>query len=135
MSYESLLKRARGKLPESVFERARFEIPAVQGHFEGNKTVISNFHKIADALRRTPEHMLKFILKELATPGVFKRDLLMLGTKVPSARVNEKISQYAQEFVLCNECGKPDTNLQSEGPLVVLVCQACGAKRGVKAKI
>ncbi|MBI4448868.1 translation initiation factor IF-2 subunit beta [Candidatus Woesearchaeota archaeon] len=135
VEYAELLSRARSRLPESVFEKERFEIPKTLGHIEGNKTVISNFVSIADTLRRPVDHILKYILKELATPGVLRGSLLVLGTKIPSTRINDKLRQYADEFVLCAECGKPDTNIIHEGDFAFLRCQACGAKKQVKAKL
>lgn len=135
MDYEKLLDRARKALPESVFQRERFEIPKVVGHLQGNRTVISNFHQIAGLLRRPPEHLLKFISKELATPANIKPKAAIIGSKVPASRVNEKIRQYANTYVLCPACGKPDTKLIKEGPLSFLQCQACGAKTSVRTKI
>jgi translation initiation factor 2 subunit 2 len=136
MEYEQLLKRARERLPAAVVERERFEIPKVKGHLEGNKTVISNFTQIASALRRPAEHLLKFILKELATPGdVNRAGLLVLGSRVPASRVNEKIREYAYEFVLCPQDGKPDTDIIYEGEFAYLKCNACGYKQPVKSKI
>lgn len=136
MEYDVLLKRARERLPESVFERERFEIPKVRGHLEGNKTIVSNFTQIAQTLRRPVDHFLKYILRELATPGeVTRSGLLVLGAKIPASRVNEKVRQYAEEFVLCPECGKPDTELKREGEFTFMRCSACGAKTAVKSKI
>ena len=135
MNYEDMLKRARENLPESVFEKERFEIPKVRGHIEGNKTVISNFKQIAQVLRRPVEHLLKYILRELATPGDLKGSSLILGTKMPASRINEKIRQYAYEFVLCQICGKPDTEFVKEGDFMFVKCAACGAKTPVKSKI
>jgi len=135
MEYEELLLRARQRMPQSVAERERFEIPKVIGHLEGNKTVITNFQKIADAIRRDPEHLLKFVLRELATPGIIKKGNLLIGSKIGAGRINEKIRQYALEFVLCSECGKPDTSIIRDGELAFLRCQACGAKKQVKARI
>jgi len=136
MDYKELLTRARDNLPESVFEKERFEIPKVKGHFEGNKTVISNFNQIAQTLRRGADHLLKFILRELATPGEIKKSgLLVLGARVPASRINDKIRQYAYEFVLCPVCSKPDTELIKEGDFTFLKCTACGAKKPVKSKV
>jgi translation initiation factor 2 subunit 2 len=59
---------------------------------------------------------------------------LILGTKVPASRINEKIRQYVNEFVLCLECGKPDTAIIREGELTYMKCTACGVKNVVKAK-
>ena len=131
-----MLKDVRANLPESVFIKERFEIPKVLGHIQGNRTVISNFLQIASTLRREVDHMLKFVLKELATPGEIKKSgSLIMGTKVPASRINDKIRQYANEFVLCFECGKPDTQIVKEDVLTYLKCTACGAKNIVKAKI
>ena len=135
MDYKQLLKKARENLPEAVFEKQRFEIPRVKGHIQGNMTVISNFKQIAASLGRQPEHLLKFILKELAAPGGLKPKGLLIGTKVPASKINEKIRQYADEFVLCPECGKPDTKIEKEGPFAYLKCTACGARHPVKSKI
>lgn len=134
--YEKMLEYARKCLPEVVFIKERFEIPKVLGHVQGNRTIISNFLQIASALRRNVDHLLKYVLKELATPGEIKKSgALILGTKVPASRINEKIRQYANEFVLCLECGKPDTQIVREGELTYMKCTACGAKNFVKAKI
>lgn len=131
-----MLKRARERLPESVFEKERFEIPRVRGHLEGNKTIVSNFQQIAQVLRRPIEHFLKYVLKELATPGEISRSgLLVLGAKIPASRINDKIRQYANEFVLCPDCGKPDTELKKEGDFTFLRCSACGGKNPVKSKL
>ncbi len=135
MEYTQLLERARKNLPEIVFEKERFEIPKVKGHLEGNKTIISNFLQIAATLRRPAGHLLKYVLRELASPGDIKNNQLVIGTKISAPRINEKIKQYAHEFVLCYECGKPDTELKKEGEFLFLKCSACGKKFIVKSKI
>ena len=134
--YKKMLGEVRKNLPEAVFIKERFELPNVLGHIQGNRTIVSNFLQIASALRRDVDHLLKYVLKELATPGEVKKSgALILGTKVPASRINEKVRQYANEFVFCFECGKPDTKLEKEGVLVYMKCTACGAKNIVKAKI
>ena len=134
--YSKMLVEARKALPEVVFIKERFEIPKAVGHIQGNRTIISNFLQIASSLRREVNHLLKYVLKELATPGEIKKSgALILGTKVPASRINDKIRQYANEFVLCLECGKPDTQIVKEGELTYMKCTACGAKNVVKAKI
>lgn len=130
-----MLKKGREALPESVFNAERFEIPKVTGHVEGNKTVISNFRQIAGVLRRPVDHLLKFVLRELATPGSLNNNMLMLKSKVPASKINEKIRKYANEFVICSDCGKPDTQISKEGAVSYMKCNACGAKHAVKSKI
>ena len=136
MDYKEMLKKGREELPESVKQTERFEMPKVRGHIQGNKTVISNFQQIAQTLRREVSHLLKFVLKELATPGEIKKTgVLILGRKIGSATINEKIAKYAKEYVICPECNRPDTKLEKEDKIMFMRCMACGAKKPVKAKI
>ena len=131
-----MLKKAREGLPKSVFEKERFEIPKVRGHVQGNRTILSNFLQIADVLRRDVGHLLKYILKELATPGEIKKSgSVIVGAKVSASRINEKIRKYTNEFVLCADCGKPDTKIEKDGKFMFLKCHACGAKHPIKAKV
>lgn len=135
VGYEELLKRARKDMPEDVGTGERFEIPKVKGHVQGNKTVITNFTAIVDAFRREPQHLLKYLQRELAAPAQIDGPRLILGRKLSSALINSKIEQYANDFVLCYQCKKPDTQLMKDGNVLVLKCMACGAKHPVKAKI
>ena len=43
MEYEKLLENAYGKIKKVESSSTRFEIPKAEGHFEGRKTIISNF--------------------------------------------------------------------------------------------
>jgi translation initiation factor 2 subunit 2 len=133
MDYEKMLEKGRKELPESILKTERFEIPKVKGHIQGNRTVINNFNEIAKILHREPEHLLKFVLKELAAPGEIKKTgVAMIGRKVSAASINEKIEKYAKEFVLCHECKKPDTQLFKKENVVFIRCLACGAQHPVK---
>lgn len=127
-----MLEKGIKALPESAIEKGRFEVPKIKGHIEGNKTLISNFTQIAGLFNRETSHFLKYLLKELATPGDLRGNVLILKTKVPASKINEKVHKYAVEFVLCPECGKPDTKLEREKELTYLRCMACGAKHPVK---
>ncbi|MFH1787466.1 MAG: translation initiation factor IF-2 subunit beta [archaeon] len=133
--YEKLLEEAYKKVKQVNTSSSRLEIPKIEGHFEGKKTILTNFFSIVSHLRRKPEHFQKFILRELAASGQKEGDRLVLNTKVPSTKINQKIEQYAKEFVLCKECGKPDTELKKEDRLTFVHCLACGAKHSVRSKI
>ena len=134
--YKKLLEEARKELPEHVFQKERFEMPKVKGHIQGSRTVISNFLQIANDLRRDADHMLKFVLRELATPGEIKKSgSVIVGSKVPASRINDKVRQYANTYVFCYECGKPDTKIEKEGNLSFIKCTACGNRHIIKSKI
>lgn len=130
-TYEQLLNDAYKKIKKVETLSQRFEISKAEGHFEGKKTILTNFFQIASYLRRGPEHFQKFMLKELAAAGQREGDRLVLNIKVPSEKINQKIEQYAKEFVLCRECGKPDTELIKQNRMAFIHCLACGAKHSV----
>lgn len=132
MNYENLLEKAYEEVKIVDKSSERFEIPKVQGHVTGNNTFITNFSTIADYLRRSPEHLTKFLLKELAVSGRLDKGRLILKTKLNSAKVNEKIEKYAKEFVICPVCSKPDTEVISEKGIKIKHCLACGAKSPIK---
>ena len=133
--YENLLTEAYSKVKPIEHSGERFEIPKIQGHIEGTKTVLTNFFQIASILRRESEHILKFLLKELATSGKIKDNRVILQRKIPSAKINDKIQQYVNEFVLCKECKKPDTEIIKQDGFSFIHCLACGAKHSIGTKI
>jgi translation initiation factor 2 subunit 2 len=132
MDYEQLLKKAQEELPEHTQGGERFVIEKVQGHLEGNKTIIINLKKISKDLGRDANHLLKYLLRELASPGKYVRDRAVFGTKISAGKINKKINKYASEFVFCSECSKPDTKLVEEKEITYLKCLACGSKKPVK---
>lgn len=135
MNYEALLDRAKEQLPEDVESTERFVIPKVKGHIQGVKTVINNWFEIAKTLDRKPPHILKYVQKGLATPGEIVKQSVIFGSKIPASKINEKIKQYADDFVFCKACGKPETKLSKEAGVIIMTCQACGAKNTVRSKI
>jgi len=129
--YEKLLNQAYGQIKQVEHNENRFETPKLEGHFEGKRTILTNFFQIATYIRRDPEHFQKFILKELAASGQRDGERLILNMKVPSSKIIFKIGQYVKEFVLCKECGKPDTELIRQERINFIHCLACGAKHSV----
>ena len=134
-SYEELLDEAFLTVKKTNSTGERFEIPKAEGHFEGKKTVFTNFLQIASFLRRDQEHFLKFLVKELATAGQMEGDRLVLNKKVSSKEINPKIEEYVKEFVVCRQCGKPDTEIVKEDRMNFMHCLACGAKQPIRAKV
>jgi translation initiation factor 2 subunit 2 len=136
MDYEAMLKRGKDKLPEVSASSERFEMPKVKGQLQGNATVISNFGQIAATLDRPKTHLLKYLSKELAVKGVIKKDqFAIFNSKLSASRVNEKVQQYAEQYVLCKDCKKPETQIQRIGQALFIKCNACGQKHPLKRSI
>jgi translation initiation factor 2 subunit 2 len=137
-NYENMLEEAYKEVKQvDSASEGRFKIPTIEGSFEGRKTILTNFFQIVDYIRRDAEHFQKFILKELATSGQRDGDRFILNNKVPSKKINQKIEEYMKEFVLCRECGKPDTELikEHQSRMTFIHCLACGAKHSVRSKL
>lgn len=130
--YERLLDRARSQVPPEVFESKRFDIPRVMIFVEGNRTIIKNYKDITLVLNRDPQHLLKYLMRELATSGVIEGQRAVFQGKFTSKSLDDLISRYTKTYVLCSECGKPDTHIEKQDRFQFLVCEACGAKASVK---
>ncbi len=133
--YEQLLEKAYQEIKIVDTSSERFQMPKVKGLVSGKNTIITNIAEIADRLRRPIEQIIKFLQKELATPGKIENDRLILNSRLSSNRVNEKLELFVKEFVLCNECKKPDTEIISEKGIKYKHCLACGAKSPIKRKL
>ncbi len=131
-SYEWMLDRAYSMIPKERFERKRFEIPVAKVSIEGNKTVILNFKHIVDTINRDAKMVMRYLLRELATSGTFDGQRLILKGIFSPLKVNEKVREFIREYVICPECGCPDTIIVKEERVSFLRCMACGAKKPVK---
>jgi len=132
MKYEELLRRAKENLPK-VDEESRFKMPDVVVIVVGKQTIIKNFLDIAKSLRREPKDIAKYLFKQLAVPGELKGRELIFQGKLNTDFVKQRVKKYAEEFVKCQECGKYDTKLEKNEKIIIIKCEACGAKRTRKA--
>ena len=48
-------------------------------------------------------------------------------------QINQRFKNYIDEFVICNECKKPDTQLITFEGVKYKKCEVCGARAPVKA--
>jgi translation initiation factor 2 subunit 2 len=132
--YDSLLERAKKKLPTTLESHDRFQVPEPDVMIEGKTTVIRNFGDIVDTLRREPDHLLGYLLRELGTAGTMEGRRIVFKGKVGTAQVAERIKDYVDEYVLCSECSRPDTKIVKDGRVLILTCETCGAHRPVHVR-
>ncbi len=130
-----MLAKGRSELPKETNKGERFEVPKIKGHLQGNKTIISNMFQIATAIGRKLELLVKYIEKQLATKAIIEGSFVIFNTKLSSSKINTRIQQFTDQFVICKECGKPDTKLSKDTGVYYVRCQACGAKYSLNTKI
>ncbi|MFB6147541.1 MAG: translation initiation factor IF-2 subunit beta, partial [Candidatus Nanohaloarchaea archaeon] len=106
----------------------RFEVPVAETKKSGSSTVITNFKKIVDALNRDRKRVSNYIQNELGTAGHIENDELVLNGEFRRGNVQAKVQQFADEYVFCPKCERPDTEIIKEKGVEILKCQACGAR-------
>ncbi|WP_132060550.1 translation initiation factor IF-2 subunit beta [Halorussus amylolyticus] len=127
--YDDHLDRALERTPEIEGSGDRFDVPDPDVRQEGNVTVYENFQATLDRLGRDGDHVLKFLQDELGTSAhIDESGRARLTGEFGESRIADAIDEYAEEFVLCPECGLPDTKLEREQGAVLLRCEACGAR-------
>ncbi|RLF30628.1 MAG: translation initiation factor IF-2 subunit beta [Thermoplasmata archaeon] len=132
--YKSLLKQLIQNVSTKVVKSERFEVPKAEVIYEGRTTIIKNFDKIVDTINRDADHVLKYLLRELGTAGEKVGNRAIFQGNIPEQQIQKKINDYVETYVICEECGRPDTHLVKEGRTILLRCDACGAFRPVKVR-
>ncbi len=132
--YEKLLDRALENLPDVETTDARFIIPEPRIFIEGKTTVLDNFTNIISVLNRDPDHLMKYLTRELGTAGKVEGSRAIFQGRFPKELIKSNIGSYVEEYVICSECGRPDTQLEKVERVMVLKCLACGAHRPVKKR-
>ncbi len=132
MDYEDQLDRAIERTPDIEGGGERFDVPTPDLRQEGNVTVFENFRAVVSRLDRDGEHVMKFIQNELGTSGsIDESGRARLTGSFDTDRVARAVEEYTEEYVLCPECGLPDTRLETEQGATLLRCEACGARSSV----
>jgi translation initiation factor 2 subunit 2 len=133
-SYENLLKKAYSNITEIGESSERFTVPEVKAYIEGKTTIIENFAEIAGKVRRDPDHIMKHVLGELGTSGKIDGNRAIFNGKFEISLMKTIIKNYVDDYVICSECGKPDTRLVKDERVLVLRCDACGGHRPVRKR-
>jgi translation initiation factor 2 subunit 2 len=130
--YDELLKRARAQVPEVTLKRERLELPRLFVSMVGMRTIIANFKEVSDMLDRDPQHILKFLTREMATAATYHDGRAIFQGKFPRDTFERLFQRYMEAFVICPVCKRPDTKVVKEKRLSFLVCNACGARSSIK---
>ena len=131
-NYDDLLRRAEAQVPEVTLKKERLELPRLFVSTVGMRTTIGNFKEIADLLDRDPQHILKFLTREMATAATYHDGRAIFQGKFPRDTFERLLQRYMDAFVICPVCKRPDTRILKEKRLSFLVCNACGAKSAIK---
>jgi translation initiation factor 5 len=109
-------------------------MPAVFGKIEGRgngiKTVIPNILEVGLSLHRNPSEVNKFFGCELGSQTTYSEETeraVVNGAHTDKA-LQDLIHRYVEIFVLCPNCGLPETEYKIKNECIFHKCAACGAK-------
>ncbi|BBD72932.1 translation initiation factor IF-2 subunit beta [Sulfodiicoccus acidiphilus] len=132
-SYQQLLDRLYAKLPQKEPSSAYQELPKLNIMSAGNLTVIRNFEEYCDRIRRDPKLVTKYLLKELAAPGMLQDNgQLSIQGKFSSTVINTLMDRFVKVYVQCPTCKSLDTVLKLDKRVWTMSCLACGAVTTIK---
>ena len=148
-TYDDLLTRVfniiREKNPNvNDAEKIKLTLKPPQVARIGTKrTSFSNFGEICKSLKRQEKHLHQYLLAELGTNGsIDANNALIIKGRFQQKQIENVLRSYIKEYVICKTCRSPDTSLQKEERLSVLLCNNCrsryfvsGIKTGFQAQV
>jgi len=148
-TYDDLLSRVfniiREKNPNvNDIEKIKLTLKPPQVARIGTKrTSFSNFGEICKSLKRQEKHLHQYLLAELGTNGsIDANNALIIKGRFQQKQIESVLRSYIKEYVICKTCRSPDTLLQKEERLSVLLCNNCrsryfvsGIKTGFQAQV
>jgi len=129
MDYDEMLERGIEETPDIESSTGRFEVPDPEVRQEGHATVFENFQSVCRDLGREGGHLLGFLQDELGTSAhIDESQRARLTGEFSETRIRDAVEAYTGRYVLCSECGLPDTEIGREQGAEILQCAACGAQ-------
>tara|TARA_B000000460_G_C21314996_1_gene306058 strand:- start:137 stop:541 length:405 start_codon:yes stop_codon:yes gene_type:complete len=126
-NYEDLLTQAFETMPEVTSTHSRWSLPEPKVRTEGNVTVYENFKNTVEILNREADLVLKFLQNEFGTSAnIDDTGRARLTGSFSTDRVFSVIKSFSQAYVICPDCGLPDTKLQEKNNSLMLHCEGCG---------
>jgi len=111
----------------------RYKMPLiqakVQGHGNGIHTAVPNMDMVARSLDRPPSYVTKYFGVELGsvTQIVDKDNKYIVNGRHDAETMQDLLDGFIKKFVLCKECGNPETKLRvTSKKAIEQNCIACG---------
>lgn len=111
----------------------RYKMPVVYGKVEGRgngiKTVIPNISEVALSLHRSPAEVCKFFGTEIGAQTSYseKDDRAVVNGQHTDPQLQDMMHKYIEKYVICPNCGLPETEYKIRNGCIYHRCAACGA--------
>lgn len=106
----------------------RYQMSQINLKHETNFTLITNIEVIANELKRDVNSIMKFLGSSFGTQSKFdkKRNCGSLQGPFTIEKIQSELQKYINEFVLCLQCGLPETTFEKKQKKLYSKCSACG---------
>ncbi|ORD94671.1 IF5 [Enterospora canceri] len=105
----------------------RYKMQGVQTKVESGRTTITNLEEIGRALRREPGHILRYLGVTLGCSTKVVETKYTVAGAFDETKLQGAIYDFIDQFVLCKECGNPETKFVVEKEGLSRACSSCGA--------
>ncbi|KAK6079188.1 domain found in IF2B/IF5 [Seiridium cupressi] len=112
----------------------RYKMPRLQVKVEGKgngiKTVVVNLSTIAQSLARPGGHVIKWFGLDLGAQTNMDPpdDRWIINGAHDGETLQKSLFVFIEKYVLCDDCGNPETDLTIKDDVVRKDCKACGAR-------
>ncbi len=117
----------QGKL-DIIDPHYRYKMETVIIEKQKNKTIVTNFKNISKNLNRDPKDIIKYLKKKMGIALTYKNDTLVSTKDITAQDLYTVLRQYIQEYILCETCKNPETELITKSDKLYKKCSACGDK-------
>ncbi|KAL0263896.1 UNVERIFIED_CONTAM: hypothetical protein PYX00_010847 [Menopon gallinae] len=110
----------------------------IEGRGNGIKTVLLNLPSVSYSLKRSPDHILKFLGYGLGsqTKGDKNAMRYIVNGSHSVEEVQDHIYDFIDEYVMCRHCNNPETFYTAKcKKSVQRECYACGHRSRVEGKM
>jgi len=130
--YEELVARLFSMIQKPE-EKTTVKIKPPIVYKEGTtRTAWANFPQICNSINRQPEHVLQFVLAEVASTGSLDGNgRLLIRGRFQQKHMERILRHYIVEYVQCHTCKSLETKLHKENRLLFMKCDTCGSTRSV----
>lgn len=102
----------------------RYKMPALQIKQQTNCVIIENLAQVSTSLKRNQKMILKFFGIRLGTQVSDSKSSIN-GT-FKAHELQEALQEFIQTYVLCPDCGNPETEFYLKKKTYKRTCKACG---------
>jgi translation initiation factor 2 subunit 2 len=130
-NYIHLLKRVYTLIGSDSYTKKSIE-PIKIGKIGTKRTVWCNFGHNCHQINRDIKHVAAFIFIELSTTGsINDQNMLIVVGRFKSEQFENVLKKYITEFITCNACKQPNTELIKKNRITFKVCKDCHCQRSV----